>query len=155
MGCIKLFSMVQCKGYMEKVKDGITINLYDENGAPCGAESAVTAVATRWLGGKWEREEFADLSEFSGQTVEKTYFERREEEFVGCFVGYKRIVATGMIGTGTYENFGQEDRNCCFKKPKWNPKVGIVYYKNNAKRYVLVEDMEEVARANPYEEVQP
>lgn len=142
MGGIKLFSMVKCHGYMEEAKDGITINLYDENGAPCGAESAVTAVATRWGDGKREREEFADLSEFSGQTVEKTYYKRKEEEFIGCLVGYKRIVATGMIGTGTYENFGQKDVNCCIKKPKWNPKVGVVYYKNNAKRYVLEEDME-------------
>lgn len=146
MDRIKLFSMVKCNGYMEKANDGVSIWMYDESGQMCKVCSAVSAIAMRRNKDNGLLEDFEDLSEFSGQTVEKTYYKREEEEFIGCLVGYKRIVATGMIGTDTYGicvGFGDEKSvNCCIKKPKWNPKVGVVYYKNNAKRYVLAEDME-------------
>lgn len=161
MGCIKLFSMVKCKGYMRKAHDGTMIELYDGSGTLCmNMAKAVKAVAVRRnIHAEEHFDEVADLSDFCGESVEKTYYERVDEEFVGCVVGYKKIVVTGYIGTDTaYESCGYgdyQDRQYCFKKPKDKVKVGVVYFKNNCKRYVLEEDMEEVARANPYEVDKP
>ena len=153
MGRIKLFSMVRCRGYMRKVHDGTMIQLYDKNGMLCyNLTEAVKAVAERWnIHAEEQFEELADLSDFCGESVEKTYYERVDEEFVGCVVGYKQIVVTGYIGTDTSSESFDQDHQFCFKKPKDEVKVGVVYFKNNCKRYVLEDDMEEVARANPYE----
>ena len=158
MGRIKLFSMVRCRGYMRKAHDGIRIQMYDKNDMLCyNLTEAVKAVAERWnIHAEEQFEELADLSDFCGESVVKTYYDRVDEEFVGCVVGYKKITVTGYIGTDTvYESCGYgdyQDLRYCFKKPKDEVKVGVVFFKNNCKRYVLEEDMEEVARANPYEE---
>lgn len=148
MGDIKLFAKVHCKGYMAKIRDTVRIQLYDSNGREVRNADTVNdynskAIAYRYDEDRNEEVEIADLSEFDGSSVEKTYRKRTECEFDGVVVGYTTISVKGRIGTDWNSGYGEE-YGFCFKVITDRPKVAVVYFKNNCKRYVLPEDMEEV-----------
>ena len=88
-------------------------------------------------------EELADLSEFDGSYVNKTYRERIECDFDGFVVGFTKVDTKGIIGTdwesGDYEYI--KSHGYYFKTIKERPKVAVVYFKNNVKRYVLLDDL--------------
>ncbi len=142
----KLFSKVRCHAYLKKHHDGINIVVYDKYGnvlqSGVTTDSCCKAVAQRYDMDKGEYVEIADLSEWSGQSVEKTYRIRVEEEFTGFVVGYTRIKVKGEIGTDWCDEPYIEEYGYCSKWIKEYPKVAVVYFKNNGKRYVLPEDME-------------
>lgn len=143
----KLFTMVKCRAYMKKVHDGVFIGFEDEFGTPITTKtvdsSDVKAYAWKLNPETLIDEKFADLSEWCGQSVEKKYRERIEEEFTGCLVGITRIKVSGRIGTDweCHPYYGEYGH--CFKTIDEYPKVAVVYFKNNCKRYVLPEDIEE------------
>lgn len=148
MGDIKLFAKVHCKAYMAKIRDTVHIQLYDSSGREVRNADTVNdynskAIAYRYDEDRNEEVEIADLSEFDGGSVEKTYYERTEAEFDGVLVGYMRLNVKSLIGTDWYED-EHRSYGYCFKKVTEKPKVGVVYYRNNSKRYVLVEDLEEI-----------
>lgn len=149
---MKLFDRVHCKGYMKVVKDGVRIQLYNADGSFCREKTVrdinSKAIAYKSDYDKWGRpcdSELADLSDFDGQSVEKTYRERVESSFDGVLVGITRVKVKGIIGTDwNVPPFGSEF-GFCFKEITENPKVGVVYFKNNCKRYVLLDDIERAA----------
>jgi len=164
---MKVFQKVHCKAYMKKFSDGVRLECvkrtaYQFAGKECFSEEPakgsvwdvdddirVTAVQDIYENGEWRTEKLADLSEFDGGSVEKRYRKRVEEEFDGFLVGITRVVTTGHIGTDYTEQhvhageFGNYDAyyHHLFKEPAYE-KVGVVYFRNNAKRYVLLDDME-------------
>lgn len=148
---VKLFTKVHCKAYLAKAYDTVRIQLFNADGSFCGQkyveDYGCKAIAYRFDSEKNEEIEIKDLSEFDGDSAEKIYRERKECEFDGFVVGYTIINAKGRIGTvwdsidygDVYREYGH-----CFKTITDRPKVAVVYFKNNIKRYVLPEDMEVV-----------
>ena len=143
----KLFAKVHCKAYLKRIYDTVRIQFFTGDGHFC-YDKYVTDYNAKAIAYKADPEksskeiEIADLSEFSGESVEKTYRERTECEFDGFVVGYTRVNTKGRIGTDWCDpSYGQE-YGFCFKRIDKHPKVAVVYFKNNCKRYVLPEDME-------------
>lgn len=144
---VGLFTKVHCKAYMKKVRDTVRIQLFNEDGTFCDKKTVKNykskAVAYRFDFDKCEEVEIADLSEFDGGSVDKTYRKRIECEFDGFVVGYTQIDVKGIIGTDwaedEYYSYGY-----CFRHITDRQKAAVVYFKNNMRRYVLPEDMEEV-----------
>ena len=144
---VKIFSKVHCKAYMAVAHDGVHIQMFAGDGTYITEKRVETydtkAIAYRFDPEKGQDVEIADLSEFDESYVEKTYRERIECEFDGVLVGYRLLNVKGIIGTG-WESCDYGEYGYCFKRITERPKVGIVYFKNNCKRYVLPEDMEEI-----------
>lgn len=143
---MKIFKKVKCHAYMKRSRDGVFIGFEDEYGMPIFTKTvtdpSIKAFACRLNPNTLINEKFADLSEWCGESVEKIYRERIEEEFTGFVVGYTKIGVKGYIGTDWETSPYCEEYGHCFKKITEAPKVAVVYFKNNAKRYVLLEDME-------------
>lgn len=146
---IKLFNKVHCKAYMKKVHDTVRIQFFNPDGSFCYDKFVTSydakAIAYKFDPEKNEEVEIADLSGFEADCVEKTYREREEKEFDGFVVGYTRIKVKGLIGTDWIDEPYHKECGYCFKEITEYPKVAVVYFKNNCKRYVLIEDMEEVS----------
>lgn len=145
---VKLFSKVHCKAYMKKISDNVHIQFYNADGTFCH-DKTVTDYKAKAIAYGFDEEklgqiELADLSEFDGESVEKTYRKRTECEFDGVVVGYTTISVKGRIGTDWNDSGYGQEYGFCFKMITDRPKVAVVYFKNNCKRYVLLEDMEEV-----------
>lgn len=145
---VKLFSKVRCRAYLKPAKDGVHIAMYDEYGSLITDNHMNSyhgkALALKFDQEKMEDVEIADLSEFCGETVEKTYRKRVEEDFTGVVVGYRQVKTKGIIGTDWNDSSHGGDFGYCFKQTTEAPKVAIVFFKNNSKRYVLPDDMEEL-----------
>lgn len=141
-----LFSRVKCRAYLREKKDGIYIDVRDKDGNviyPHIVTEPLSAYAVRYDPQLGKLEKIADLSNWDGESVKKIYRERTEAVFTGVVVGYKRIDRSGYIGTD-WETppFGREYGHL-FKEINDRPEVAVVYYRNNKKRFVLPEDMEE------------
>ena len=138
-----LFSRVRCRAYLKAAKDGIRMEMYDQHGNPTERlPNAKRIVALRWDASKSEKVELMDLSECDGTGVKKVYRKRVEAEFMGVVAGYKHIDVAGTIGTDWQDTPYSDGYAYFFKNITERPKVGVVYFKNNCKRYVLPEDME-------------
>jgi hypothetical protein len=140
---IKLFKKVHCKSYLKRIYDGTHIVIYDQHGYVNSENTEAGKIVNA------ECKAFAitnhgevDL-EFDGSSVKKRYYEKAEKEFDGFIVGTKDITVSGQIGTDWYEDDYQFYRYC-FKNPEEIVKCGVVYFQNNRKRYVPMEDIEEV-----------
>ena len=153
---MNIFQKVHCRAYLQKYSDGVALrcSIIDKSGffeMPADGNSwknpiKVIATKSEYRDGKWTESTIADLSNFEGESVEKQYRIRVEEEFDGFLVGITHLVTTGRIGTAMTMypcdmNGNFEDIYHLTKTTK-KEKVGVVYFKNNAKRYVLLEDME-------------
>ena len=150
---MKIFQKVHCKAYLKKYHDGIHLDCKDGDDdflMPVSGNAwdhmvKVKAVQSWYRDGKWGESEIADLSGFEGETVDKQYRIRVEEEFDGFLVGITYIVTTGRIGTDMTmfpcDLNGNLKEVFHLTKATNREKVGVVYFKNNAKRYVLLDDM--------------
>lgn len=139
---MKLFQKVHCKAYMKRIHDGTYIQMYNKDGTVCENKYVTDYEAKAYAYKMGSEEPIADLSEFCGDSVPKVYRERTECEFDGVFVGYTRIKVSGRIGTDWETPIYGQEYGHCFKSIDGYPKVGVVYFQNNCKRYVLPEDME-------------
>lgn len=141
MSKVKLFEKVKCKAYLKEIHDGVRMQIYDPSGNDFGGNRVPNtnykAIAYK------ENNKIADLSEYDGSAVDKVYRERVETEFKGVIVGYTYLTIKGRIGTDWYDD-PYFEYGYCYKLATERPLVGIVYFKNNAKRYVLIEDMEKI-----------
>lgn len=174
---IKLFTKVKCSAYYRKNQDGTCISMETKNGnlidekhihspeikaiaymrnpeIKCDNKGRIINIDDLEHIKDWYIP-IADLSEFCGETVEKTYYDRIEDEFEGVIVGYKNLVVTGYLGTDWYED-DERSYGYCFKKPKDVVKVARVYFKNNCSRLVPLDAMtdasvHEVADSNWYD----
>lgn len=148
----RLFSMVRCRAYMMKAKDTVHIEMFEKDGTRVDGKVVRSygckAYAYKLDPKTYEGVEIADLSEFCGQSVEKTYRVRKEELFTGCVVGYTRLKVKGIIGTDWNDSPYGGDFGFCFKQTTENPKAAVVYFKNNSKRYVLLDDLEPIGEGS-------
>lgn len=157
---MKIFIPVHCKAYLQKHSDGIyletmkrrqvgSFGYIDEpaKGNAWGEMIIVKAVKNENANGEWKTKEIADLSDFEGNSVSKEYRRRVEEEFDGFLVGITYIVVSGEIGTDMTMRpcnmSGDLAEVFHLTKHTHKEKVGVVYFKNNAKRYVRLGDMAE------------
>lgn len=143
---MKIFQKVRCKGYVKKVYDGVYIQFFYPDGKFC-YDKAVTdykarAVAYKVIPESSEPVEIKDLSEFDGNSVEKVWRKRVDADFTGVLVGFTTVNMSGYIGTDWETPDYSQEYGHCFKTVEKTAKVGVVYFKNNVKRYVLEEDME-------------
>ena len=150
---MRIFQKVHCKAYLKKHHDGICLSPYEDmdfgempvQGSSWDHMVKVKATQLLYENGRWETKEIADLSGFEGESVEKQYRIRVEEEFDGFLVGITHIVTTGRIGTDMtmhpYNMNGDLEEVFHLTKETDKEKVGVVYFKNNAKRYVLLNDI--------------
>lgn len=138
---MKLFTKVHCKGYLKKTSDGVYIRILNRFGnIPQSRNDWHTASG-------YKNDTFLkDLSSWDGDSVEKEYRKRVECSFNGFLVGFTRVNYKGIIGTDT-DIYGE--RRFVFKDITDKPKVAVVFFKNNCKRYVLLDDLEE------YEDFKP
>lgn len=154
---MKLFKKVHCKAYLKKIKDGVYIQFFNPDGTYYNDRFVydynIKAIAYKT---KLDEnmmncdEELADLSEFDGSYVEKTYRERVECEFDGFVVGYTKINTKGRIGTDWDSGEYVREHGYCWREITEKPKVAVVYFKNNIKRYVLLDDMEVIEDENDW-----
>ena len=163
---MKIFRKVHCKAYLKKQSDGVRLDCWKKifynfggkegwseepaKGSTWGEDEKIRVLAIKsvYEDGMWKDKQIADLSSFEGETVEKVYRHRVEEEFDGFLVGITNIVVTGRIGTDydmvPYNMNGDLEGIYHLTKDVDYQKVGVVYFKNNSKRYVLLDDMEDV-----------
>lgn len=148
---LKLGDKVHCKAYLQRFSDGVYLYPCKYDGSPMEGNSwgdmcECKAFRNECVNGKYVTTEIADLSGFEGETVEKQYRRKVEADFDGVFVGYTRIVVSGRIGTDMtmrpYNMSGDLEEVYHLTKDTDKQKVGVVFFKNNAKRYVPIEDME-------------
>ena len=130
---MNLFDKVKCNGFYSKVRDGTYICLDSQNLKAAHMNS--NAVDTECL-----VEEDVDR-------VEKTYYKHVTKKFCGVIVGFTDLIVTGYldviyndtidvgIGVLPEQFFVQKNPNCVVK-------CAIVYYANNKKHYVPLEDIE-------------
>lgn len=154
---MKIFQKVHCVAYLKKYSDGVHLEcskVYEDDsfkmeqhvdGNSWSEPIKVIAVKDEYKDGKWTQTEITDLSNFEGESVEKEYRVRVEEEFDGFLVGITHITTNGRIGTDMsyrlYNMDGDMAEVYHLTKETEQKKVGVVYFKNNAKRYVLLADM--------------
>ena len=161
---MKIFHKVHCKAYLKKESDGIRLECWRKihytfagqeqwseepaKGNAWGKNEDIKVLAMQvvYENGKWEDKQIADLSSFEGESVEKVYRKRIEEEFDGFLVGFTNIIVTGRIGTNydmrPYNMDGDLEEIYHLTKETDKKRVGVVYFKNNARRYEYPEDME-------------
>ena len=143
---MKIFQKVRCKGYVKKFYDGVYIQLfYPDGGFYYGKtvfDHNMKAIAYKAIPESSVPVEIKDLSEFDGDSVEKVWRKRVEADFTGILVGFTTVNMSGYIGTDWETADYSREYGHCFKTVDKTAKVGVVYFKNNAKRYVLEEDME-------------
>lgn len=131
---MKLFEKVKCKGFYKKVYDGTYIFL-DE----------INLTATHMNSNSQDTN---CVVEENVDRVEKTYYKHVNQTFCGVIVGFTDIKVTGYldviyndavdVGVGVLpEQFFVK------KTPKYVCKCAIVYYANNKKHYVPIEDIVE------------
>lgn len=126
-----LFQKVKCKGFLKKVWDGRFIETHPNEGYTYDCE--------------YRDSNNPDLKiecEYCGDfDFLKTYYEHKEKEFFGFVVGYKEIVATGYLTVDTDYDFMGREHTRLGKQPKDVCQCAIVYYANNKKRFVSIEDI--------------
>lgn len=124
-----LFKKVKCSSYLKRVWDGKFIQVYKgelDEAAYCDSNNPDGEI----------------ISECCGELeFLKTYYKEVQKNFTGFIVGIKDIVVTGYLVADT----DYDHRGCgylsIYKRPKQIEKCAIVYYANNRKRYVPLEDI--------------
>ena len=127
---MKLFDKCKCTGFYKKAHDGVYIALDTQN-------------FTADLMNSNNRDE---LVEKDIDRAEKKYYEYKKANFSGVIVGFVDLVVTGYLDViydcGVDVGFGTTpDKYYISKIPKEIVKCAIVYYANNKKHFVPVEDL--------------
>ena len=130
---MKLFDKVKCKGFYSKVHDGTFIYIDAQNLKAWHMNS--NAIGTECF-----VEEDVDR-------VEKTYYKHVKQNFFGVIVGFKNLTVTGYldviyndaidVGVGILP-----EQLFVQKNPNRVVKCAIVYYANNKKHFVPLQDIE-------------
>ena len=133
----RLFDKVRCNGFYKPHKDGIYIYLDKEN------LRADLVNVNLWDNGKGGTVE-SDIEQ-----AEKTYYKHVSQNFSGVIVGFKDLVIVGYLdviyddpihtGLGTIP-----EKYYIAKIAKDVAKCAIVYYADNKKHYVPLEDIVEI-----------
>lgn len=134
---MKLFDTVKCKGFYKPFTDGKWLYLDRET---LTADAMDNNLADGSNDGTVEKDV---------EYIEKTYYQHVDKNFSGVIVGYKDIVVTGYLDAvyeeGCDVGIGiTPDAFYVSKRAKETVKCAIVYYANNMKHYVPLEDVLEV-----------
>lgn len=141
---MNLFSKVHCYAYLKEVQDGAYIEVKSADGKQLNGNAfPADATATGHYYDSDGNEYTKDLSSFDGDSIEKVYRVRTELEFSGVIVGFINLIVKASIGTDWDDN-PYNPHGYCYKEPTEKPRVALVYFRNNSKRYVLLEDMIEL-----------
>lgn len=130
---MKLFDKVRCKGFYAKFHDGRYILLDEQN-----------LMDDLMCSGNVIEEDVDDR-------IEKTYFRHRKMNFKGVVVGFVDLVISAWLDVG-YDDavdvgIGVIPEKYYVKKtPKETVKCAIVYYANNKKHYVPLDDIVKVLK---------
>lgn len=134
---MELFDKCRCKGFYKQAHDGIWVHLDQTTLTACAMNSNL---ANKDNDGTMEE----DID-----CVEKTYYEHVQLNFSGVIVGFKDLVVKGYldveyqdavdVGVGTIP-----EKFYVVKRPKEIVKCAIIYYANNMKHYVPIEDIEPI-----------
>ena len=124
-----LFKKVKCNAYLKKVHDGKFIDISQE-------DFEATYVDYGNLGKLYTVSECDGSLDFL-----KTYYELIEKEFTGFVVGVKEVTATAYLVADIGYQYNGKEYIYVQKEPKDIYKCAIVYYGNNRKRYVPLENI--------------
>lgn len=129
----KLFDKCKCKGFYKKVHDGIYIQLDSKNLTADLMNSNIQG----------------ELAEEDIDCAEKRYYEHKDSNFSGVIVGFVDLVVVGYldviyqdecdVGVGIIP-----EKYYISKRPKEVVKCAIVYYANNLKHFVPIDDIVEI-----------
>lgn len=132
-----IFDKVECKGFYKAFKDGKWLRLDKKT---LTADAMDNNIVNADNDGTVEKDV---------EYVEKTYFEHVDKSFTGVIVGYKDIVIKGYldsvyqdecdVGVGVIP-----EAFYVSKRAKETVKCAVVYYANNMKHYVPLDDILEV-----------
>lgn len=130
---MKLFEKVKCKGFYAKVYDGTYVFLDKENLKATHMNSNAT--------------ESDCVVEEEVDRVEKTYYKHVSQNFSGVIVGFKDLTVKGYLDVIYNDAFDtgigiMPEQFFVRKTAKDIVKCAVVYYANNKKHYVPVEDIE-------------
>ena len=129
---MKLFDKVRCKGFYAKFNDGKCIFLDTNN------------LSADFMCGE-------DIIEDDDERIEKTYFRHKEMNFSGIIVGFTDLTISAWleavwqdavdVGIGVIP-----EKYFVHKTVKDRVKCAVVYYANNKKHYVPLNDIVEVLK---------
>lgn len=134
---VRLFDRCRCKGFYKKAHYGLFIYLDREN---LRADLVNSNLACATDDGTVEK---------GIECVEKRYYEHKDGNFSGVIVGFVDLVVVGYldviyqdacdVGVGIIP-----EKYYIAKRPKETVKCTVVYYANNLKHFVPIEDIVEV-----------
>lgn len=130
---VKLFDKCKCKGFYKKAHDGLFIYLDREDLRADLMNSNIQG----------------ELVEEDIECAEKRYYEHKNGNFSGVIVGFVDLVVVGYLDViydcGVDVGFGAMPyKYYISKRPKEVVKCAIVYYANNLKHFVPLEDIVEI-----------
>lgn len=134
---MKLFDKVKCKGFYKKFNDGRWLYLDKKTLTADAMDNNLT---------DWKND---GTVEKNVEYIEKTYYQHVDKHFCGVIVGYKDIIVTGYLDAiyeeGCDVGIGvTPEAFYVSKRTKDIVKCAVVYYANNMKHYVPLEDILEV-----------
>jgi hypothetical protein len=126
-----LFKKAKCNAFLKKVYDGRFIQTYKNEGCDV-AEYTDT-----------NNPDLDLLCECDGSLeFLKTYYEIKKRDFSGVVVGVKDIVVTAYLVAETNYNYLGREYIRISREPEKIIKCAVVYYRNNCKRYVPLDNVE-------------
>ncbi len=131
---------VHCTSYLKSIKDGRFLHMDKD------IQGRITGVS--YVG---DGDDIPEVCECEGALeFLKTYYEKRHTEFDGVLVGTKKIVVDGYLyGDIDYEPCYGDERIVVGKQAKTTVLCGIVFFGNNQKRFVPMEDLEVIPEDLP------
>lgn len=133
-----LFKRVDCKSYYKKIKDGRFIYFIPERDSErecdeyyyCGLDEN---------GIPFEKECNAD----GARDFLKTYYQKTEKPFRGIVVGViSLLIKAYLVAEYQEDPYSGRGFTQISREPEEMATVAIVYYGNNRKRFVSIEDLE-------------
>jgi hypothetical protein len=124
-----LFKEVQCTAFLKKVYDGKFILIHKgdiDEAVYCDSNNPDLEIMSECCG---------------DHDFLKTYYEVKERLFTGFAVGTKNIVVTAWLVADTNSDYSGREYLRISRDPESVVKCAVVYYRNNYKRYVPLENI--------------
>ena len=130
MESVKMFDICHCKGFYKKMKAGRFMFLDEETMTANEMDFSVTDTG---------------IVKKDIESMEKTYYKHVNKNFKGVVVGFTDLVITGYLdAVYEYNDYNGNEKLYASKRAKDIVKCAIVYYANNKKHYVPLEEVKEL-----------
>lgn len=132
---VKLFGKYKCKGFYKKAHDGVFIALDKENHK------------ATWMNvSLWNVNDSIIAEDI--EVAEKKYYEYVSQNFTGVVVGFIDLVVEGYLDVNYEDAFDtgvgmMPEKFFVSKRPKKITPCAIVYYANNKKHYVPIDNIQD------------